>query len=70
MGKQYPEGNSNWQQGQQPQQFPREAITRKQHMSILEGTFHAFMLICTLGLWYPVYRARRRATSGTVTRNR
>jgi hypothetical protein len=70
MGRQYPDQGSGQWQPQGRQQFPREAVTRQRHMSALEWCFHAFMLTCTLGLWYPVYRARKRATSGTVTRYR
>jgi hypothetical protein len=28
-------------------------------MSAAEGIFHGVMIICTVGLWYPVYRHRK-----------
>lgn len=36
-------------------------------MSVLEGAFHALMIMCTMGLWYPVYRARKHAVDRTTT---
>ena len=45
---------------QQVSQGPRSAVTRRP-MSITEGTFHAFMMLMTCGLWTPVYLARRRS---------
>lgn len=31
----------------------------RQRMSAPEKLFHTFMLMCTCGIWYPVYAARR-----------
>jgi cbb3-type cytochrome oxidase subunit 3 len=43
-------------------------ITSRRGMSVAEGAFHAFMIICTCGVWYPVYRARKhQADRTTVT---
>lgn len=32
----------------------------EQEMRAGEAILHAFAIACTLGLWYPFYRARRR----------
>jgi hypothetical protein len=42
-------------------------IKSKHGMSVAEGLFHAFMVICTCGFWYPVYRARKHAVDRTTT---
>jgi hypothetical protein len=44
-----------------------QKITSKSGMSVAEGAFHAFMIICTCGLWYPVYRAWKHAVDRTTT---
>ncbi len=44
-----------------------QKITSKRGMSVIEGAFHAFMIIRTAGLWYPVYRARKHAVDRTTT---
>lgn len=36
-----------------------QKITSKHGMSVAEGAFHAMRIVCTCGLWYPVYRARK-----------
>jgi hypothetical protein len=53
---------------QQNNAGPRRAVTRRP-MGIIEGTFHWTMIICTAGLWLPVYLARRRSLK-TVTKFR
>jgi hypothetical protein len=30
-----------------------------------EGAFHAIMILCTCGLWYPVYRMRKHQADRT-----
>ena len=35
-------------------------------MSVMEGAFHWFMIICTCGMWYPVYRARKHNADRTT----
>ena len=40
---------------------PHAAVTRRQPLSQTEKIFHAFMIICTLGLWTPVYWHRKRS---------
>lgn len=32
----------------------------QQHMSAGETCFHALAIFCTLGMWYPIYRSRKR----------
>jgi len=44
-----------------------EKIKSKRGMSVIEGAFHALMIVCTCGLWYPVYRARKHAADRTTT---
>ena len=41
-------------------------IVSKSGMGAGEGAFHAFMIICTCGLWYPVYRMRKHAADRTT----
>lgn len=38
----------------------------EQHMSATEAGFHTFMIICTVGLWYPVYRHRHNKIARTT----
>ena len=38
----------------------------RQHMGATEGILHWTMIICTVGLWYPVYRHRRNALNRTT----
>lgn len=38
----------------------------QQHMHATEGLFHAAMTICTVGLWYPVYRHRKNKLRRTT----
>lgn len=42
-------------------------IKSKHGMSVIEGLFHGLMICCTVGLWYPVYRARKHAVDRTTT---
>ena len=42
-------------------------VTSKSGMSLAEGAFHAFMIMATCGLWWPVYRARKHAADRTKT---
>jgi hypothetical protein len=42
-------------------------VRSKHGMSAAEGMVHAFMIVCTCGLWYPVYRARKHAADRTTT---
>lgn len=39
----------------------------KHGMSVAEGTFWFFACICTLGLAYPAYRARKHKLDRTTT---
>lgn len=39
----------------------------KSGMSAVEGLVHALMIVCTCGLWYPLYRARKHAADRTTT---
>jgi hypothetical protein len=41
-------------------------IKSRQRMGYISLAFHWTMILCTLGLWYPIYASRRRARS-TVT---
>lgn len=41
-------------------------IKSRQRMGYIALAFHWTMILCTMGLWYPVYASRRRARS-TVT---
>lgn len=56
----------NVQQNVQP--GPRKAVTQGK-LGYGEEMFHWLMIICTCGLWYPVYASRRRSKR-TVTRYR
>jgi hypothetical protein len=38
----------------------------RQHMGAGELVFHSVMIICTVGLWYPVYRHRKNRKSRTT----
>lgn len=38
----------------------------KQHMHQVESAFHALMIMCTCGFWYPVYRARKKKIERTT----
>ena len=42
-------------------------IKSKHGMSLAEGAVHFFMIMCTAGLWYPVYRARKHSVDRTTT---
>ena len=42
-------------------------VVSKHGMSVAEGTVHWFMIVCTCGLWWPVYRARKHAADRTTT---
>ena len=42
----------------------RRAVTRPVRMSQLEKTGHAVMIVCTLGLWLPVYWIRKARFKG------
>lgn len=35
-------------------------------MGVGEGIFHALMILCTCGVWYPVYRHRKNKLHRTV----
>jgi hypothetical protein len=39
--------------------------TVQQHMGATEGTLHFVMILCTLGLWYPVYKHRKEKLART-----
>lgn len=41
-------------------------IKSRQRMGWISLAFHWTMILCTMGLWYPIYASRRRARS-TVT---
>jgi len=43
------------------------AFKSKRGMSVIEGTVHIIMTICTCGLWYPVYRMRKHSVNRTTT---
>jgi hypothetical protein len=43
-----------------------KVITSKHGMSAVEGMFHWTMIVCTVGIWYPVYRARKHAADRTT----
>ena len=36
-----------------------DVIKSRHGMSVIEGLFHALMIVCTVGMWYPVYRLRK-----------
>lgn len=36
-------------------------IKTRQKTGLIALAFHWFMILCTLGLWYPVYASRRRS---------
>ena len=38
----------------------------QRHMHAAEGIIHWVMIICTVGLWYPVYRHRRNRLARTT----
>jgi hypothetical protein len=38
----------------------------QQHMGATEGILHACMIVCTFGLWYPVYKHRRNKLARTT----
>lgn len=40
---------------------PRQAVTRRKPLSKAEKIAHAFLIICTFGLWFPVYWYRKRS---------
>lgn len=42
-------------------------IKSKHGMSVAEGSVHAFLIVFTFGLWYPVYRARKHSVDRTTT---
>lgn len=47
-----------------------ESVTTEGHIGAPEMLAHALLIICTCGLWYPVYRARKtRAERRSVTRH-
>lgn len=48
------------------QQQPRRIVTRRS-LSATETTFHAFMTLCTAGLWAPVWIMRRRSRRTITT---
>ena len=37
----------------------QDGTSVEQHMHAAEAVFHGVMILCTLGLWYPVYRHRK-----------
>lgn len=37
----------------------------QQHMHATEALLHGVMIMCTLGLWYPVYRHRKNKLART-----
>jgi len=39
----------------------RRAVTRRHHMSKGEKIAHSVLIVCTLGLWFPVYWIRKRS---------
>lgn len=68
----------NWQYGQQPYPppvqvnvtqnayGPSKAITQG-NLGCLEEAFHWTMIICTCGLWIPVYISRKRSRRSVTT---
>lgn len=44
-----------------------DVIKSKHGMSAIEGLFHALMIVCTVGMWYPVYRLRKHSVDRTTT---
>lgn len=38
----------------------------RRHMSVTETALHAVMILCTLGLWYPVYKHRKNKLARTT----
>jgi hypothetical protein len=38
----------------------------RQHMGAAEATLHAIMIVCTIGMWYPVYRHRKNKLARTT----
>ena len=49
-----------------PAQHPRTTVAYRR-MGWIAGTFHFTMMVCTMGLWTPVYLMARRGRR-TVTR--
>lgn len=41
-------------------------VRAKTGMSAAEGAVHAFLIVGTCGLWYPVYRLRKHAADRTT----
>lgn len=37
-----------------------------QHMGFVEKTFHLCMIICTVGMWAPIYIRRKRQLERTT----
>lgn len=54
-----------WNQAPAPYRPQVQVSYRK--MGWIAGSFHAFMMVMTMGLWTPVYLAARRGRK-TVTR--
>ena len=38
----------------------------QQHMGATETCLHALAIFCTFGIWYPIYRSRKRRIERTT----
>lgn len=38
----------------------------RSHMHATEGMFHMIMMVCTFGLWYPIYKHRKNKLARTT----
>jgi hypothetical protein len=45
----------------------QQVIKSKHGMSAAEGMVHAVLIVCTAGLWLPVFLARKHAVDRTTT---
>jgi hypothetical protein len=41
-------------------------VAEQRHMGAAEAVLHGVMILCTVGLWYPVYRHRKNKLSRTT----
>lgn len=61
-----PEHRRDWGPPSRDPYQPRTTVSYRK-MGWIAGTFHGLMMVCTMGLWTPVYLAARRGRR-TVTR--
>jgi hypothetical protein len=38
----------------------------QRHMGMIETSLHMLAMVCTIGLWYPVYKHRKNKLSRTT----